>query len=559
ATVFTRFRGLALQTIVMTLMLNVLALVAPLFVMAVYDKAIGSGSLSTLTYLAIGVGLALVSDMVLRTVRARIVALVGARLDHIASIAIFQKILSLPSAFIERATVGAQVTRLRDFENVREFFTGPMAFALFEIPFSLLFIVVIAVIAGPVAYVPVGAIALFGLLAYLTAPMIRSTVAKSSRAVAQRQEFLAQMVPGMRAIKYAAAEGVWLNRYRELSAKACLNNFYSGLANGLINNLSHLLMMGAGVSTIMFGVVRVMDGMLTPGGLIASMILVWRVLAPLQTGFATISRLTQVRSSIRQIDSLMKLPSEREPDAMLSPLRKLNGSVRFSHVSLRYGPDSEPALMGVDFDVKPGEVVAIIGATGSGKSTILKTILGLYVPQAGCIRLDNKDIRQLDPIAVRDLVAYLPQSCEFFYGTLAQNLRLAQPVATDDELRWAARLAGILDDISALPDGFNTRIGDVATNMLPTSFRQQMGLARVFLKRSPILLLDEPGTGLDFAADKALQTAINEMKGNTTVFIVTHRPSHLQLADKILWMDGGRVAAFGPTQDVLQVMPKELR
>ncbi|MBK8907631.1 MAG: ATP-binding cassette domain-containing protein [Rhodospirillales bacterium] len=554
-----RFRGFTVHAIALTLALNVLALATPLFVMAVYDKVIGSGSTSTLAYLAAGVALALVSDALLRWIRSRIMSMVGARLDHIASIAIFRKILSLPTAFIERATVGAQVTRLRDFENVRDFFTGPLAFALVETPFALLFIAVIALIAGPLAFVPIGAIALFLLLGALMSPVVRTTVAKSSRAASQRQEFLAQMVSGLRAIKYAAAEQVWLERYRNLSARACLSNFHSGLINALINNLSHLVMMGAGVATVSFGVVQVFEASLTPGGLIAAMILVWRVLAPLQTGFVTFSRLTQVRSSIRQIDTLMTMPSERDPDAMLSPLRKLGGHVRFSNVSLRYAPDAQPALLGVNFTITPGEVLAIVGGSGSGKSTLLKVILGLYAPQAGRIDLDNNDIRQLDPVAVRDLIAYLPQHCDLFYGTLAQNLRLAQPVATDAELEWACAEAGILDSVLALPKGFATRIGDAATATLPTSFRQQLGLARVFLKRAPLVLLDEPSNGLDFAGDKALIAAVDRMKGRTSVVIVTHRPSHLRLADKILWMDAGRVVAFGPANEVLQAMPKEMR
>lgn len=559
ATIAARFRGLAGRALAITLALNLLALITPLFVMSVYDRVLPTASLSTLASLAVGVIIAIVGDLALRTIRGRLVSHIGMRLDMLIGIAILQKILSLPAAFVERATVGAQITRLRDFENVREFFTGPLAFVLFELPFAAVFIVALAFVAGPVAFVPVGAMVLFLLLAMLLSPLVRLTVARTARADAIRQEFLTQMVSGMRAIRYASAADLWSGRHREMSARACLAGFQAGLVSALINNLAHALMVAAGVATVSFGVLRVFEGSMTAGALIAAMILVWRVLAPLQTGFVMISRLTQVRSSILQIDALMNLRAEHDLDAALPALRKLRGSVAFSHVSIRYTADAEPALVGIELAVNPGEVVAIVGPTGAGKSTILKLILGLYAPQAGSIRLDGTDIRQLDPARLRCRIGYLPQGCGFFYGTLAQNLRLAEPTATERDLHAAAEQAGMLADILALPQGFATRIGDAVTQQLPASFRQQLGLARAFLKKGPILLLDEPGNGLDFRGDEALVATIARMKGTTTVFMVTHRPSHLRLADKILWLEAGRIKAFGPTTEVATVLPREFQ
>jgi ATP-binding cassette subfamily C protein/ATP-binding cassette subfamily C protein LapB len=559
ATIAARFRGLAGRALAITLALNLLALITPLFVMSVYDRVLPTGSLPTLVSLAVGVFIAITGDQALRAIRGRVVSHIGMRLDLLVGTAILEKIVSLPAAFVERATVGAQISRLRDFENVREFFTGPLAFALFEFPFAAVFIIALAFIAGPVALVPVGAMVGFVTLALALSPIVRLTVARTARAGALRQEFLAQMVPGMRAIRYASATDVWIERHRELSAAGCLAGFRACLVSALIDNLAHLLMGGAGLATIAFGVLRVFEGAMTPGALVAAMILVWRVLAPLQTGFVMISRLTQVRSSVRQIDALMNLRAERDLDSALSPLRKLAGSVSFSHVSIRYAAEVEPALVGIEFAVNPGEVVAIVGPTGAGKSTVLKLILGLFAPQAGSIRLDNTDIRQLDSVRLRCLIGYLPQECGFFYGTLAQNLRLAQPTATDGELRVAAEAAGVLDDILALPQGFDTRIGDAVTQQLPASFRQQLGLARAFLKQGSILLLDEPGNGLDYNGDQALIATVERLKGATTVFMVTHRPSHLRLADKILWLDSGRIRAFGPASEVATVLPEEFR
>jgi ATP-binding cassette subfamily C protein/ATP-binding cassette subfamily C protein LapB len=560
-----RFRGLVYQILGITLILNVLALATPLFVMAVYDKVVATGSLPTLGYFGIGVGIAILCDGVLRAIRTRILAFIGARLDNIVGNAVFRRILFLPPAFTERATVGAQVARIKDFETVRDFFTGPMALTFFELPFTLLFVVVIGFLGGPVAFVPLIMMALFAVLGVVMQPLIRASVAKAARGSSRRQEILVESLGTMRAVKYGGAEATWSERFREASAKASLNSFYTAQYSSLVQTVSTMLMTASGLATIVFGVFRVLSGDMTVGALVASMILVWRVLAPLQIVFISLTRLTQVRSSINQINALMNLKPEREPGRLVNPIRRLSGRVTFSRVSIRYSPDADPALVGVSFDVEPGEAVVIVGGNGSGKSTVLKLLAGMYPPQAGSIRVDNQDIRQLDPVELRHAIAYVPQTFEFFYGTIAQNLRLAHPVATQHDLEWAAREAGVLQDIQALEQGsgkwkrkgFEVRIGDAGAAQMPTSLLQRLNLARGYLKRAPIMLFDEPGNGLDFAGDQAFMERVLRMKGQTTVFIVTHRPSHLKLADKIIWLEAGAVRAVGPAAEVRKQMPKE--
>ncbi len=554
-----RFRSVAGQVLALTFLVNVLALATPLFIMAVYDQVVASHSLPTLAYLAIGVAIAILGDQALRTLRARTLAHVGARLDTIVSTAVFQKVLSLPPTLIERATVGAQLARLRDFESVRDFFTGPMGLVVLEVPFALIFIAVLAMIGGPVALVPLAMFAVFGVCGMLLMPVVRLSVARSANAGARRQEFLAQFFSGLRTVKYGGAEAAWQARFRDVSADAAMASFRMGSLSAVIGELSHVLMVGAGVATMVLGVIRVIDGAMTTGALIASMILVWRVLAPLQVAFVTISRLAQVQSSVAQIDNLMTLNSERDPSLMVAPLRKVQGRVSFHRVSFRYAAGAEPALVGVDFDVAPGEVCALVGFGGAGKSTVLRLILGMYQPQAGALRLDGKDIRQIDPVELRHLVAYQPQTPDFFYGTLAQNLRLAKPDATDEEIAEAAAAAGLLDAVLDLPDGFETRIGDARTGALSTSVLQQLNLARALVKRAPILLLDEPGKGLDVHGDQRLVATIERLRGSTTVFLNTHRPSHLKVADKILWLDRGVVQGFGPAEALLSKLPEDLR
>lgn len=456
------------------------------------------------------------------------------------------------------------MARIKDFENVREFFTGPIALTFIELPFTIIFIVVIGVLGGPVAFVPLVMIALFVLLGAVVQPMIQQSVAKAAKGASRRQELMVETLGEMRAVKTSAGEAKWLERYRDNSARAALNSFYTSQYGALIQTLSSVMMTAAGLATVSFGVFRVLGGNMTIGALVASMILVWRILAPLQTAFVSLTRLTQVKSSVGQINALMNLKAEREPDKVVNPLNRFKGFVSFSRVSMRYNPEADPALVGVSFDIEPGEVIAVIGGNGSGKSTILKLLSGLYTQQAGSVRIDDQDLRQLDVIELRHAMSYVPQTIQFFYGTIAQNMRLTHPTASDDELRWAAKEAGILEEVEALEQGsgkwkrtgFDVRIGDSSAAQMPTSLLQGLNLARGYLKRAPIMLFDEPGNGLDYDGDQVFMKKIDRLRGNTTVFIVTHRPSHLKIADKIIWMDAGHVRAMGPAADVLKQMPK---
>lgn len=324
-------------------------------------------------------------------------------------------------------------------------------------------------------------------------------------------------------------------------------------------------MVSSGIGTIVFGVFRVLAGDMTVGALVASMMLVWRILGPLQTAFISNARITQVRSSIGQINNLMNIRAERNQHSKVTPLKRFDGLVSFTRVSIRYSPEADPALVGVSFEAEPGEVICVVGGNGSGKSSVLKVLAGMYVPQAGSVRIDNMDIRQMDSVELRHAVAYVPQGMEFFYGTITQNLRLAHPTATDEDIRWACEKAGVLGDIESLKQGsgkwarsgFEVRIGDSGAGQMPTSLLQRLNLARGYLKRAPIMLFDEPGNGLDFEGDQAFMRMVDEIRGDTTILIVTHRPSHLKMADKIVWLEYGNVRAYGPAEDVMRQMPKD--
>ncbi|MCP5066949.1 MAG: ATP-binding cassette domain-containing protein, partial [bacterium] len=459
--------------------------------------------------------------------------------------------LHLPIIMTERASTGAQLSRLKQFEAVREFFTGPLAGVFLELPFVLIFVGVIAGIAGPLAWVPVVLIGLFALVALIAVPAIRRGVAESGEARAVRQSYLIEMFTNFRSIKCQASEGTWSERHRELSARAATTSFRSSQTSIVVQTLAQFLMMGAGIATIALGTLSVMEEQMTVGALVACMALVWRVLSPLQMAFLSFTRLEQVLLGLRQLNQLMRLQLERDPAGRACRHRALGGEITFSRVSLRYTPNGEPALLGVGLQIEPGEIVAIAGANGSGKSSILKLIAGLYQAQAGALLIDGIDIRQLDMAELRGAVAYVPQTCTLFHGTIAQNLRLANPTASDADLTRAAVDAGLMEEILTLPDGFDTRITDQVQRQLPKGFKQKLMLARAYVKDVPIYLLDEPANNLDWEGDQALMRKLQQLRGRATVFVVTHRPSHMRIADRVVCMDAGQVMVSGTPDEVL--------
>ena len=548
--VFNRFKTIILHAILITLILSVLALLSPVFIMALYDQILTAGSMKTISYLGVGIGLFILADTGFRYLRSRLFNFVSVRLGSIIGNEVLRRILFLPPAYTETANLGSQVARIKDFESVREFFASPAAVALFELPFLVVLIGGLALIGGSIAFVSIAAIILFAVFGLSVMPFVRRNNAYAAKAGTDRQSFLVEMLANLRAIKNANATRLWLKRYRALSAEASMSTFDGSRLNAMINAFSHSLVMMAGLTTMTVGVFNVLDGSMSQGALMASMILVWRILAPLRTGFGVLTQVGRIKRSITQVDRLMNMPLENKQEATSSIARDLKGGVTFNNVSIRYTKDATPALLGINFSIAPGETVLIVGHDGAGKSTILKLILGLYHPQAGRVLLDDSNIKQMDSEELRGAIGYAPQVNHFFYGTIAQNLRLAAPNASEEDLQDAAWKGQAVDDIMALPDGFNTRIGDHNISKLSHSFRRRLNLSRVFLRKANLLMFDEPEIGLTEWELDNLLASLQMMKGQATHIITTHNPRFFDIADKAIWVEKGRIRMFGPATEV---------
>lgn len=551
-----KFKRTFFNLFLLTFCINVLALVVPVYVMNVYDKAVGAKSMMTLGYLLAGVVLALCADALLRSIRARYMAYLGTRIESLVSTAAFEKLLHLPLGMTESAPMGTQVTRLKQFESVREIFTGALATTILDFPFFLVFLAAILAIGGTLGLVPVVLMCVYAVMAFITVPMTRARVRRAGDAKSQNRNFLMEFATKRDTIRDSGAEDVWLERFRDIAGKMVSTQSDAQKFGMTVQTIAQALVMIAGAATVGLGTLMVLDGDLTPGALIAVMALVWRILSPLQSAFLSLNRIGQTTESFQQINNLMRVVAERQPGQLPTFYRKFKGELAVKRVAFRFSPRAEPSLRSIDLSVKAGEFIAITGPSGAGKSTLLKILARLYQPQAGVVTLDRLDLRQLDVAELRQAIGYVPQRASFFYGTIAQNFKLADPTATREDMIAALDAVGALQTVKGLEDGLDTRLTARAKAHYSAGFLQQLMLARALVKNASIYLMDEPGNNLDENGDQALIETLGKMRGKATIIIVTHRPSHMRLADRVVVLDQGLVAGEGTPEQVLPALYK---
>lgn len=550
-----RFDSIFLQAFAVSFIINILALTSSLFIMVVYDKVIGSRSVETLQFLVFGVLLAMSMEAILRYLRARSLAFFGVRVDAITSQIIFERLLFLPPRLIEGSSIPSQVARIKDFDSIREFFSGPSGIAVLELPFTLIFIITIAIIGGPLAIIPLILAGCYLLLALIMLPRIKASTEKGATAGVKKQALLVETMKKIRAIKVHGLGDAWWKRFHLLSGQAAMTGFSSSFLSSIIEAFAYGLSIIAGISTLTTGIWLVWDGRITTGALIASMILVWRVLTPMQAILNSLVRIRYIFRSISQVHTLVRTPPEGKLTPVNPDLCRLKGKITFNGVGLRYTGERGPVLSGLTLKINQGEIVAITGGSGTGKTSLLKLTNGLYMPQMGSILIDGLDIRQRDSVELRKHISYVPQVVELFHGTIEKNLRMVKPDAGDDELIAALTWAGALEEIMSLPDGYNTFIGDYRSEQLSSVFSFQLNLARGYLRDAPIMLFDEfPSAVISTATRTLFREYLVQHHGKKTILFVTERKADILLADQLVYLPGNGQVLAGEPEGLLNAL-----
>ena len=363
--------------------------------------------------------------------------------------------------------------------------------------------------------------------------------------------FMIETFRNQRALRNLSVEDIWLDRFSAMSANFNRLNIHARNITHVMQTVSQTLMTVCGVLVLGIGAIQVMAGDMSLGALIATMALSWRVLNPMNQAFLSITQLAQSRTVVDQINNLMKVPLEREPGHLPKITRDIRGDLKISSLVLRYPGATEATLKGLELTIKEGEQVAITGPSGSGKTALFQSLTGLFQPQVGSILFDGLDVRQLDAAEWRSSIGYAPDDLDFFYGTVKQNLLLADPGATDERLFEVSDKIGLLAYLEENFNGLETRLNGEVLKQIPDNMKQRIVLTRALIKSVPLYLFDNPGTHLDFEGDRKFMSMIEELKGRATVLINTQRPSHMKMADRVVVLKSGQIAMMGTPEQVV--------
>jgi ATP-binding cassette subfamily C protein LapB len=534
------------------LLINVFALAFPMFSMNVYDRVVPNNAVETLWALAIGVVLVLGADLFMRLTRSHFVDEASARIDVKISANLMEKVLGMRLEH-RPESVGSFASSLRGFEQVRDFIASSTVTALIDLPFALLFVVVMAWIS-PWLALPVVLVALLILIVgYILQYRLHELSETTYKASALRNATLIESLTGIETIKSQGAESV-------VQAKWERANVFLARTNIKMRALSSSAMYGTNVLTqlvsvaiIVIGVYLISQRELTMGALIACTMLASRALAPAGQVVGLLMQYQGARTAMENLNRVMDKPVERPPGQSFIQRPQLRGEIEFRSVKFAYPGRQDSALEGLSFRIAPGERVALIGRVGSGKSTIQRLIMGLYQPGEGAVLLDGIDLRQLDPADVRRNLGYVSQDVTLFYGTLRENIALGLPYADDSAILAAAEMAGMTDFVNRHPRGFDMLVGERGES-LSGGQRQCVGLARAVLHNAPMLLLDEPTSAMDFSTEAQITARVNAFAQDKTVVLVTHRTSMLAMVTRVIVIDGGKIVADGPRDRIMEAL-----
>ncbi|MBS4018094.1 MAG: type I secretion system permease/ATPase [Dechloromonas sp.] len=534
------------------LLINVMALSLPLFTMNVYDRVVPNRALETLWMLALGVGIVIAVDMVLRTLRGYFIDLASARIDMQLSARIMERVLGVRME-ARPAAVGSFASNLRSFESVRDFITSATVTTLIDLPFAMLFLLVISMIAWPLLFPVLGAMLVVLVYAYVLQHKMHELSETTYRAGALRNATLIESLTALETIKTQGAESIMQAKWeKSVAFVARINNQMRFLSAAATNGAMEMQQV-VNVLVIIVGVYLIGDGKLSMGGLIACTMLSSRAVAPLGQMVGLLMQYHNAKVALTSLEQVMANPVERPADASFVHRPELRGDIEFRDVEFSYPNTQVSALRGINCNIKAGEKVVIIGRIGSGKTTLQKLIMGLYQTTGGAVSIDGVDVRQLDPADLRRNIGYVAQDVTLFYGTLRDNISIGAPYADDAAILAAAEAGGLTDFVNRHPDGFDMMIGERGDS-LSGGQRQGVAIARAFLMDPPILLLDEPTSAMDFSSEQQFKQRLKSIAAHKTVIIVTHRNSLLDLATRVIVVDEGKVVADGPRDQVIQAL-----
>ncbi len=550
----TQQRLSTIEILIATLVANGLAVAVSLFALQVYDRVIPNASLQTLWVLAIGAGVAICFEALLRISRGRLIDDVGRRLEIEVSAELVSKLqgMRINDRVVGPAALGSM---MREFSSVREFFTATSMGAIADIPFVGIFLLLIYFIAGPVVWVVAAAMVLIIIASLLARKKLSQISEDMQGANSAQSRLLNEITYGAEAIKLNRAENRFQSAWEDVSVLIASKTQEQRVSGATLNFLSQAIQQVAYVSAVIAGVYLVLAGEFTVGAIIAVSILSSRAIAPVTQLSGAIARWQQVKVALTGLSMIAGSEQDRSHKRQYSRRDVLRGEVDVVDLHFRYAEDQEEVLRIDRFSVRAGETVALLGRNGSGKSTLLKILSGLYDFERGEVKIDGLDLRQIDPVDLRRNMGVLSQDVMLFSGSLRDNLLLGPTTAMEEDIQEALRFSGLLTMVERHPLGMDMPVSDGGFG-LSVGQRQSLGLARIHLADPQIVLLDEPTAAMDQTLEAETIANMRDWLPGRTCILTTHRTEIIALANRVGVMQRGQLALYGPRDEVLSKITK---
>lgn len=544
-----KYRKLLGEVLLISFFLQLIALVSPLFFQVVMDKVLVHRGLTTLDVLVIGLVVVVLFESLLNGLRSYVFSHTTSRIDVELGARLFRHLVQLPLAYFQARRVGDSVARVRELENIRSFLTGNALTVVLDVFFSVVFIAVMLFYSVPLTLIVLVSLPLYFGLSLAVVPILRKRLDVKFARGAENQAMLVETVTGIQTVKASALEPSFGRRWDNqlaayVSASFKTQNLASWAHEG-INLIGKLV----NAATLWYGAHLVMDNELTVGQFVAFNMFAQRVAQPIMRMAQLWTDFQQTGISVARLGDILNTRTEVPPTstAQLPPLR---GRITLDNVVFRYRPEAPPVLQGISLDVKPGEVIGIVGRSGSGKSTLTKLVQRLYVPEQGRLLVDGIDISLIDAAQLRRQVGVVLQENLLFNRSVRENIAIADPAAPIEAVVRVAQLAGAHDFISELPEGYDTLVGEQGSS-LSGGQRQRIAIARALFTNPRILILDEATSALDYESEAIIQRNMAQICQGRTVLIIAHRLSAVRNANRIIVMDKGKIVEAGSHETLL--------
>ena len=546
-----KYRRLLGEVLIASFFLQLFALVSPLFFQVVIDKVLVHRSMSTLDVLVLGLLVIALFETVLGALRTYLFAHTANRIDVELGARLFRHLLALPIGYFQSRRVGDSVARVRELENIRNFLTGSALTLVIDLFFTAAFLGVMFVYSPLLTAIVIGSFPFYIAISAGVTPLFRHRIDEKFQRGAENQAFLVESVTGVETLKAMAIEPQMQRRWEEQLAGYVGASFRVLSLGNTASQAVQLVNKLVTAATLYFGAKLVIDGSLTVGELVAFNMLAGRVSAPVLRLAQMWQDFHQARLSISRLGDILNTPAEPTFNPARAALPAVRGDIAFEHVTFRYRVDGPEVLHDITLSIRAGQVVGIVGPSGSGKSTLTRLVQRLFVPESGRVLVDGVDLAAVDTTWLRRQIGVVLQENLLFNRTVRDNIALANPAATMDQVIAAASLAGAHEFILELPEGYDTVIGERGSS-LSGGQRQRIAIARALLTNPRILIFDEATSALDYESERIIQDNMREIAKGRTVLIIAHRLSTVRRTDRIITIDRGRLVEDGTHEDLVR-------